>query len=124
MSEKRFEISKDKYFIFDNTEDDFLDLEDVVNKLNALHEENERLKKELDFKRKKEYFLSEWSIANAKNIQLRQKIKELEKENKQLKKVNGQLQKDIEFKIEDLTYWKYKANKVLTELTKILSKYG
>jgi len=44
MSEKRFEISKDKYFIFDNTEDDFLDLEDVVNKLNALNEENEELK--------------------------------------------------------------------------------
>ena len=44
MSKKRFEISKDKYFIFDNTEDDFLDLEDVVNKLNALNEENEELK--------------------------------------------------------------------------------
>jgi len=44
MNEKRFEISKDKYFIFDNTEDDFLDLEDVVNKLNALNEGNEELK--------------------------------------------------------------------------------
>jgi len=48
MSEKRFEISKDKYFIFDNTEDDFLDLEDVVNKLNALNEENEELKQQLE----------------------------------------------------------------------------
>ena len=49
MSEKRFEISKDKYFIFDNTEDDFLDLEDVVNKLNKLLEENNQLKIENEF---------------------------------------------------------------------------
>jgi len=68
---------------FDNGDVYAMDFTEVEDMLNALHEENERLKK-----------------------------------------VNGQLQKDIEFKIEDLTYWKYKANKVLTELTKILSKYG
>ena len=119
MSKKRFIFAtNEKWFLFDNETEDYMDMEDCKDKLNELSEEKGY------FERKKEYFLSEWSIANAKNIQLRQKIKELEKENKQLKKVNGQLQKDIEFKIEDLTYWKYKANKVLTELTKILSKYG
>lgn len=46
MSEKRFEISRDKYFIFDNAEDDFLDLEDVVIMLNEFEEKCERLVKE------------------------------------------------------------------------------
>ena len=44
MSKKRFEITTDGNFIFDNLKDDFLDLEDVVNKLNDLNEENEELK--------------------------------------------------------------------------------
>lgn len=49
MSEKRFEISKDKYFIFDNIKDDFLDLEDDCELLNKLNEENNRLKFENEF---------------------------------------------------------------------------
>ena len=87
MSKKRFRklqgYMADTTRKFDNGDVYAMDFTEVEDMLNALHEENERLKK-----------------------------------------VNGQLQKDIEFKIEDLTYWKYKANKVLTELTKILSKYG
>lgn len=43
--------------------------------LNELSEEKEY------FERKKEHFLSKWSIDNAENIQLRQENKELKKEN-------------------------------------------
>lgn len=46
MSE-RFELSKDKGFIFDNLKDDFLDLEDDVNMLNFLCDENEQLGQEI-----------------------------------------------------------------------------
>ena len=60
-----------------------IDLDDnwntVVEKLNELSEEKEY------FERKKEYFLSKWSIVHAENIQLRQEIKELKKENEQLR---------------------------------------
>lgn len=60
--------------------DDITDkqVEKVVDKLNELSEEKEY------FERKKEYFLSKWSIVNAKNIQLRQEIKELKKENQRV----------------------------------------
>lgn len=57
--------------------------EDIVVLLNELSEEKEY------FERKKEYFLSKWSIAHVDNIQLRQEIKELKKENEQLKIANA-----------------------------------
>lgn len=44
MSEKRFEITRDGNFIFDNLKDDFLDLEDDCELLNKLSKENEQLK--------------------------------------------------------------------------------
>ncbi len=49
MSKKRFEITTDGNFIFDNLKDDFLDLEDDCELLNKLNEENNRLKIENDF---------------------------------------------------------------------------
>ena len=44
MSKKRFEITRDGNFVFDNLKDDFLDLEDDCELLNKLNEENNRLK--------------------------------------------------------------------------------
>ena len=49
------------------------DVRMVKGLLNELAEEKDY------FERKKEYFLSKWSIANAENIQLRQENKELKK---------------------------------------------
>ena len=85
MSEKRF-VYHEKHFplnvreIVDNEIGKTYDCEDAVNVLNELSEEKEY------FERKKEYFLSKWSIVHAKNIQLRQEIKELKEDNEQLKK--------------------------------------
>ena len=45
--------------------------ETIVGLLNGLSEQRDY------FERKKEYFLSKWSIVNAENIQLRQENKEL-----------------------------------------------
>ena len=56
------------------------DARSIVDLLNELSEEKEY------FERKKEYFLSKWSIANAENIQLRQENRELKKENENLRK--------------------------------------
>ena len=85
MSEKRF-VYHEEHFplnvreIVDNEIGKTYDCEDAVNVLNELSEEKEY------FERKKEYFLSKWSIVHAKNIQLRQEIKELKEDNEQLKK--------------------------------------
>ena len=54
MSEKRFELSKDKGFIFDNLQDDFLDLEDDVDILNNLYDENRELRQQLKQKQEEE----------------------------------------------------------------------
>ena len=91
MGEKRFAFNVNKYQ-FEKDEEyfahlDVVDVHKIVDKLNELSEEKKY------FERKKEYFLSEWSIANAKNIQLRQKTKELEEENEVLKKKLKSLQK-------------------------------
>lgn len=64
-------------------------VEKVVDKLNELSEEKEY------FERKKEYFLSKWSIVNVKNIQLRQEIDDLKEENERLKKARDESDKFI-----------------------------
>lgn len=95
MSDKRFElvesirneVGKQQIEIMDNLEKQILDKQKIADLLNELSEEREY------FERKKEYFLSKWSIANTKNIQLRQKTKELEEENEVLKKKLKSLQK-------------------------------
>lgn len=68
-----------KYFVKDTKENKYLTISDTIDLLNELSEEKEY------FERKKEYFLSKWSIANAENIQLKQENRELKKENEQLK---------------------------------------
>ena len=80
MIEKRFTHKKwlDDRQLFDGDEpfaivDVYIQAEAICNKLNELAEEKDY------FERKKEYFLSKWSIANAKNIQLRQENKELKR---------------------------------------------
>lgn len=79
MSEKRFSSNFDEEegrTITDNGNE--LTQNEVVDLLNELLEEKEY------FERKKEHFLSKWSIAYVENIQLRQENKELKKENRQL----------------------------------------
>lgn len=89
MNEKRFEISKDKYSIFDNLEDDFLDFVDVVNKLNAFAEEIKEFKKV--------------RINDVKDFSA------LDKQNYDLKKENEKLKDDVYDELE-------KALKILEEM--------
>ena len=52
MNEKRFIFAtNEKWFLFDNETEDYMDMEDCKDKLNELAEENKQLQKELnDFK--------------------------------------------------------------------------
>lgn len=77
---KRFGYGETDLFEWVEDNGKMISTKECVEELNELSEEKEY------FERKKEYFLSKWSIVNAKNIQLRQEIKELKKENEQLKK--------------------------------------
>ena len=79
-----------KYFIKDTKENKYFTTPDIVDLLNELSEEKEY------FERKKEYFLSKWSVAHAENIQLRQENRELKKENDGLKEENNQLKQKLE----------------------------
>ncbi len=64
MSDKRFERWNDHSCkVKDNQEDTFLNWEDVVNKLNALAEENEELKRKLDYC-EHEHFLDSLGSSN------------------------------------------------------------
>lgn len=47
MSEKRFVFAtNEKWFLFDNETEDYLDMEDCKDKLNEMSDENEQLKEE------------------------------------------------------------------------------
>lgn len=93
MGEKLFNcvLGKDYHIINNNVNNMTYYLQDgndvvlVINLLNRLVEEKEY------FERKKEYFLNKWSIVKAKNIQLRQEIKELKKENRELRQQHQRL---------------------------------
>ena len=79
-----------KYFIKDTKENKCLTISDTIDLLNELSEEKEY------FERKKEHFLSKWSIAHAENIKLKQENKEFKKENDRLKEDNEQLKQKLE----------------------------
>ena len=119
MTEKRFEAYD---LIFDGFIKDTLTNENIVEPIKLIHLLNELFEEREYFERKKEYFLSKWSIAHAENIQLRQENKELKAEieqsdlisedivcadiqhqllkvtdeNKELKKENEQLKQKLE----------------------------
>lgn len=119
MTEKRFECYD---LIFDGFIKDTLTNENIVEPIKLIHLLNELFEEREYFERKKEYFLSKWSIAHAENIQLRQENKELKAEieqsdlisenivcadiqhqllkvtdeNKELKKENEQLKQKLE----------------------------
>ena len=82
---KRFTIEQTTIndCIVDNTTGEQLDSVDYTERLcevlNALHEERNY------FERKKEEFLSKWSIANTENIQLRQENEQLKQQKSFLK---------------------------------------
>lgn len=86
MNEKQFSVLPNNV-VWDNQLNEVVcrcilegigDAENVCQRLNELLAEKEY------FERKKEYFLNKWSIVHAKNIQLRQEIKELKEENEEL----------------------------------------
>ena len=74
MTEKRFECYD---LIFDGFIKDTFTNENIVEPIKLIHLLNELFEEREYFERKKEYFLSKWSIAHAENIQLRQENKEL-----------------------------------------------
>lgn len=78
MTEKRFECMGNGYFV-DNLEDADLDNKEVVDILNALHEENEQLKKDREklFIRERDT-KNEWRELKQENERLKQRLKELE----------------------------------------------
>lgn len=99
MSEKRFVFAtNEKWFLFDNETEDYLDMEDCKDKLNeqqatisALKEENEQLRQH-----HQEYktMLMNWdslvekaSEISLRNIELVEKNARLQRENEQLKTV-------------------------------------
>lgn len=92
MSEKRFRITtlpKSDAVAFDEQQKKYyigIDFEDL---LNDLLEEKEY------FERKKEYFLSKWSIAHTENIQLRQEVAELKTRNAVLSSKLNQIPESI-----------------------------
>ena len=94
MSEKRFKILG-VYFpttsqqIKDSWTDKIYDFEECCGLLNDLLEEKEY------FERKKEYFLSKWSIAHTENIQLRQEVAELKTRNAVLSSKLNQIPESI-----------------------------
>lgn len=89
MNEKRFEISRDKYFIFDNVEDDFLDLEDVVNKLNAFEEEIK------EFKKVRINDLKDFSALDKQNCDLKKENEQLRQELQGMKELLKSYRKTI-----------------------------
>lgn len=80
MSEKRFIFAtNEKWFLFDNETEDFMDMEDCKDKLNEQSERIKSLEMELDL------------IANTKLFSRRK----LEEENEQMKKQLEQIPKSI-----------------------------
>ena len=64
------------------------DFDEIVDLLNEQEETIQELRKERDyFERKKEEFLSRWSIVHSENIQLKQENKWLKQSNKNLGKI-------------------------------------
>ena len=57
MSEKRFIFATDeKWFLFDNETEEYMDMEDCKDKLNQLHQENTNLKGDVN---RLEYIIEE-----------------------------------------------------------------
>ena len=83
----------------------------LMDLLNALHEERNY------FERKKEEFLSKWSIAHTESIQLKQENKQLKEELNALHEENEQLRKDATILIQSNKDYR-KENKELKLLTK------
>ena len=92
MSENRFWFVIDKgklEYVQDNVTGEKITVSELEDLLNELSEDKEY------FERKKEYFLSKWSIAHTENIQLRQEVAELKTRNAVLSSELNQIPESI-----------------------------
>ena len=89
MSEKRFIFAtNEKWFLFDNETEDYMDMEDCKDKLNELSEENEQLRQQLqEYKENWDDMVELATKTSLRNVELDEQIGRLQRENEQLKTV-------------------------------------